>query len=69
MRIAQAALALALAASGTSACTTTNEFNTDCEALTDATIGDYNSGAGTAIGDWFIDSVAATAKWGHISRW
>jgi hypothetical protein len=67
--ISIAALTLALAATGAGACTTTNAANTNCEALTDATIGKYNSGAGTAIGDWFIDSVAATAKWGHISRW
>jgi hypothetical protein len=40
------------------------------EVLTDATIGNaYYGASDTAIGDWFIDSVAATAKWGHISDW
>ncbi|GMI22258.1 hypothetical protein TeGR_g10049, partial [Tetraparma gracilis] len=54
------------------ACTTTNEINTDCADLTDATIGNaYDGAAGTAIGDWFAnaDTAAAEAKWGHIRDW
>ena len=51
-------------------CTTTNEVNTSCEALTDDTIGNSaNGAANTAIVEWFADEAAAIAKWGHISDW
>jgi hypothetical protein len=51
-------------------CTTTNEANTNCEALTDETIGSlWNGAPGTAIVEWFADEAAAEAKWGHIRDW
>ncbi|GMI26348.1 hypothetical protein TeGR_g5383 [Tetraparma gracilis] len=65
-----AALAIACRSIGALACTTTNQANTNCAALTDATIGNsYNGAANTAIVEWFADEAAATAKWGHISDW
>jgi hypothetical protein len=54
------------------ACTTTNEANVDCVALTDATIGSMSwdeSCTACAIPEWFADEAAATAKWGHIRDW
>ena len=53
-------------------CTTTNEANTNCAALTDATIGNSHDAADdTAIKEWFAnaDTTAAEAKWGHIRDW
>jgi hypothetical protein len=52
-------------------CTTTNEVNTNCAALTDTSIGSglTTTAPDTAIPEWFADEAAATAKWGHISDW
>ena len=44
------------------ACTTTNEANSDCAAITDANIG-------LARDHWFHDQAAATSEYGHISSW
>jgi hypothetical protein len=70
------AVAVAIAIAGRSigalACTTTNQVNTNCAALTDETIGNTLYGAAdTAIMEWFAnaDTTAAEAKWGHIRDW
>ena len=65
-----AAIAIACGSTGAFACTTTNQANTDCVALTDDNIGSgWDPADDTAIKEWFADADAATEKWGHISDW
>jgi hypothetical protein len=52
----------ALLAPATSACTTTNKANIDCEQINDATLI-------TARNLWFTDQAAATAQYGAMSDW
>ncbi|GMI20701.1 hypothetical protein TeGR_g78, partial [Tetraparma gracilis] len=62
MRFLRIAVAMTYGVSVAHACTTTNEVNTDCAALTDTTIND-------AVSEWVDDAGTAETTYGHIRDW
>ena len=71
-----AVAAVVLQATSGSACTTSNEANTDCEPITDENLGSIRH-SGSAIRDWSLgawsfdgySTSTARDKWGDIDDW
>jgi predicted porin len=67
-----AVAAVVLQATSGSACTTSNEANTDCEPITDENFGSIRQ-SGSAMDDFSLDGLrwgsAGRDKWGDIDDW